>query len=52
MNFSAEIDEFFSRERDTEVHYLLPALKERILKAIVEDPPAHPDDYEGSWDEA
>lgn len=52
MNFSAEIDEFFSRERDTEVHYLLPALKERILNAIAEDPPAHPDDYEGSWDEA
>jgi len=50
MNFSSEIDEFFSRERDTEVHYLLPALKERILKVIVEDPPAHPDDYEGSFE--
>jgi hypothetical protein len=50
MNFSSEIDEFFSRERDTEIHRFLPALKERILEAIAEDPPAHPDDYEGLWE--
>lgn len=46
MNFDSEIDEFFSREIDTEVHYLVPQLKERMIKAIQEHPPAHPDDWE------
>jgi hypothetical protein len=46
MNFSSEIDEFFSRERDTEVHHYLPALKNRMLNAIRENPPLHPDDWQ------
>jgi hypothetical protein len=45
MDFNEEIDAFFSREKDTEVHYLLPKLKERMLKVIQEHPPAHPDDW-------
>jgi hypothetical protein len=45
MDFNEEIDSFFSREKDTEVHYLLPKLKERMLKVIQEHPPAHPDDW-------
>lgn len=46
MNFSAEINAFFSRERDTEVHYLLPRLKDRMLRAIQEHPPNHLDDWQ------
>lgn len=46
MNFSEKIDEFFSREEDIEVLYLVPALKERMLQAIQEHPPAHLDDWE------
>jgi hypothetical protein len=46
MNFDAEIDEFFSREEDTEIQYLVPKLKERMLQVIREYPPAHPDDWE------
>ena len=46
MNFSPEVDEFFSRERDTEIHYLLPRLKDRLLKSIQEHPPIHPDDWQ------
>jgi len=45
MDFNDQIDEFFSRERDTEVFYLLPDLKERMIKVIEDHPPAHPDDW-------
>jgi hypothetical protein len=45
MNFSTEVDDFFSREIDTEIQYLLPQLKERMLAAIKKNPPAHPDDW-------
>jgi hypothetical protein len=45
MNFNPEIDAFFSRERDTEILYLLPALKQRMLSVIHSHPPAHPDDW-------
>ena len=34
MNFSKRVDEFFSREQDTEFFYLLPRLKQRIVKSI------------------
>ena len=46
MNFNPKIDEFFSRERDTEVHYFLPQLKSRMLQAIQNNPPPHPDDWQ------
>jgi len=46
MGFDDEIDEFFSREKDTEVQYYLPALKERMLRTIREHPPVHPDDWQ------
>jgi hypothetical protein len=45
MNFSEEVDEFFSREVDTEIQYYLPELKERLLNLTREFPPAHPDDW-------
>ena len=45
MNYSEELDEFFSRERDTEVWYLLPRLKERMLHSLRDFPPPHPDDW-------
>jgi len=45
MNFSPIVDEFFSRERDLEVYYLLPELKHRMLRAIQRYPPEHPDDW-------
>jgi hypothetical protein len=45
MDFRPDVDEFFSKERDTEIHYLLPALKDRMLKVLRDDPPVHPDDW-------
>lgn len=46
MAYRPEIDEFFSRERDTEVQYLLPALKERMQRVLEEHPSLHPDDWQ------
>jgi hypothetical protein len=46
MNFNPEIDEFFSRIRDTEIFHLLPALKRRMMHAIEQHPPHHLDDWE------
>jgi hypothetical protein len=45
MDFSPEIDEFFSREKDTDIQYLLPALKTRLLSVLESHPPIHPDDW-------
>jgi hypothetical protein len=45
MTFNPQIDEFFSKERDTDIQYLLPALKQRLLSSIEHHPPAHPDDW-------
>lgn len=45
MNFSKQVDEFFSREKDTEVFYFLPRLKERMLESLKKHPPAHADDW-------
>ena len=33
-----------TRVKDTEVYHYIPELKERMLRAIKEDPPLHPDD--------
>ena len=44
--FTAEMDEFFSRERDTEILYYVPELKQRMLDVIRDHPPPHPDDWE------
>ena len=46
--YGPQIDEFFSRVEDKEIQYYVPELKERILRAIRHDPPAHPDDWEPS----
>ena len=45
MNYNEDLDEFFSRERDTEVWYLLPRLKERMLNSLRDFPPPRPDDW-------
>lgn len=45
MNYTNVIDEYFSRERDLEVRYLVPRLKERMLNSLREHPPAHADDW-------
>jgi len=45
MDFNEEIDSFFSRVKDDGVHYLLPALKDRMLRTITEHPPKKPDDW-------
>jgi hypothetical protein len=45
MDFNEDIDSFFSRVKDTGVHYLLPALKDRMVKTITENPPKKPDDW-------
>lgn len=50
MGFDDEVDKFFSQERDVEVQYYLPELKERMLRVISEHPPAHPDDWRPSSD--
>jgi hypothetical protein len=39
------MDEFFSRERDTEIWHFLPELKKRMGRTIKERPPRHPDDW-------
>jgi hypothetical protein len=49
MNFNPEIDQFFSKEEDTEIQYLLPALKRRLLSAIERHPPIHLDDWSPSF---
>ena len=45
MNYNEDINEFFSKERDTEVWWLLPRLKERMLNSIRDFPPPRPDDW-------
>ena len=45
MNFNPDIDEFFSREQDTEIHHYLPELKSRLLSVIHRHPPVHLDDW-------
>jgi hypothetical protein len=40
------MDEFFSRVEDKEVYEYMPELKERMLKSIRENPPAHRDDWQ------
>jgi hypothetical protein len=45
MNYNEDINEFFSKERDTEVWWLLPRLKERMLNSLRDFPPPHPDDW-------
>ena len=44
--YSPEMDEFFSRVRDTEILHYLPTLKERMLRVLKEHPPVHLDDWE------
>lgn len=44
--FDSDIDQYFSREKDTEIHYYVPELRRRMLSAIQENPPMHPDDWE------
>ena len=44
--FGSEEDEFFSRVKDTEIHYYLPELKEKMLRTIGQHPPLHPDDWQ------
>jgi hypothetical protein len=46
MKFDEEVDEFFSREEDIEIQYLVPKLRERMIKVIRDHPPAHPDDWQ------
>jgi hypothetical protein len=43
--FTAELDECYSRVRDTEVLMYIEKLKSRMLDAIEQHPPAHPDDW-------
>ena len=51
LAFSSEVDRFFSREKDTEVRYYVPELKRRMLRAVEENPPVRPDDWEpDAWD--
>jgi hypothetical protein len=45
-DFSPQMDEFFSRVEDKEVNEYMPELKERMLKSIRENPPAHRDDWQ------
>lgn len=45
MDFNQEIDSFFSREEDKGIQYLVPELKERMLRTISEHPPKKPDDW-------
>jgi hypothetical protein len=45
MVYSPKVEEFFSREEDTEILYYVPELKQRMLSAIERSPPPHPDDW-------
>jgi hypothetical protein len=45
-DYDNAMDEFFSRERDTEIWQFLPELKQRMAQMIKERPPRHPDDWE------
>jgi len=44
-DFDKDMDEFFSRVRDTEIYHFLPELKERMLTSIRRHSPLHPDDW-------
>lgn len=48
-NWNDATDDFFNQERDTEIFIYLPELKNRMRKAIDEEPPRHPDDWSPSW---
>jgi hypothetical protein len=45
-SFTAEMNEFFSRERDTDILDYVPELKRRMLRAQKEHPSPRPDDWE------
>jgi hypothetical protein len=44
-SWNDETDDFFNTERDTEILAYLPELKDRMWRAIEENPPIHPDDW-------
>jgi hypothetical protein len=44
-SWNDKTDDFFNTERDTEIFMYLPELKDRMQKAIDENPPLHPDDW-------
>jgi len=46
LTFDSQVDSFFSHEKDTEIHYYVPELKRRMLRAIRDNPPPRPDDWE------
>lgn len=47
MNYTDEVDEFFSRVRDTEILYYVPELKRRMIHSINQCPSSpRPDDWE------
>lgn len=46
MNYSSQVDAFFSRVHDTEIHYYLPELKMRMMHGIQDCPSSpRPDDW-------
>lgn len=45
-SFTAEMNEFFSRERDTDILDYVPELKRRMLRAQREHQSPRPDDWE------
>jgi len=47
-SFSSEMNEFYSRERDTDILEYVPQLKQRMLDVIRQHPPPRPDDWEAT----
>jgi hypothetical protein len=45
-SFTAEMNEFFSRQRDTDILDYVPELKRRMRQAQSEHLPPRPDDWE------
>ena len=46
--FTTEMNEFYSRDRDTDILDYVPELKQRMLDIIRQYPPLHPDDWEAT----
>ena len=47
--FTSEMDQFFSQERDTDILYYVPELKQRMLNVIRNHPPPRLDDWEPAF---
>jgi len=45
LTFNSQVDEFFSRVKDVEVHHYVPEVRRRMLRTIQKHPPTHPDDW-------